>query len=116
MSEFWPSEVRLLSGKQTLAITFGANETFAIPAELLRVESPSAEVKGHGPGQEVLVLGKQNVKITRVEPVGHYAVRLIFDDGHSTGIFTWNILHELGRDAAEKLRSYRARVAAATSN
>ncbi len=116
MTEAWPSELRLAPDKRSLAVTFGPDELFHIPAELLRVESPSAEVKGHGPGQEILVLGKQDVRVLRVEPIGHYAVRLVFDDGHSTGIYTWPILYHLGKDPAQKLAGYRARVVASKAS
>jgi DUF971 family protein len=87
--------------------------TFDITAELLRVESPSAEVKGHGPGQEQLQWGKRDVAITKAEPVGNYAVRLMFSDGHSTGIFTWGYLEKLGREGDELLAAYVAKLEAA---
>jgi len=77
------------------------------------VHSPSAEVQGHGPGQGVLVTGKEQVDITGIEPIGHYAVRLIFDDGHSSGLYSWRILHELGREYPRKWQTYLARLAAA---
>jgi DUF971 family protein len=80
------------------SITYDSGEAFDLSAEYLRVESPSAEVKGHGPGQEQLVPGKRNVAVTRLEPVGTYAVRIIFDDGHSTGLYTWSYLAKLGRE------------------
>jgi DUF971 family protein len=110
MSDVWPTELRLSQQGRELKVTFDNGTSVAISAELLRVESPSAEVKGHGPGQEILVLGKQNVSITRIEPVGSYAVRLIFDDGHSTGIFTWSYLQKLGTDHDEMMQAYRNRV------
>jgi DUF971 family protein len=81
-----------------LAVIFDTNESFDLPAEYLRVESPSAEVKGHAPGEEQLVAGKRNVAITRLEPVGTYAVRIVFGDGHSTGLYTWDYLARLGRE------------------
>jgi DUF971 family protein len=84
-----------------------------LPFEYLRVHSPSAEVKGHGPGQEVLVLGKENVGIAAVEPVGQYAVKLVFDDGHDTGLFTWKYLHELGREYRANWARYLERRAGA---
>lgn len=93
----WPTEIKLLGGR-TLAVTFEDGARYELPAEYLRVESPSAEVQGHSPDQKVLVLGKRMVAITAVEPVGNYAVRLRFDDGHNTGIYTWEYLHLLGRD------------------
>ena len=84
----WPTELRLGSNGKALKLVLDTHEEFEISAELLRVESPSAEVKGHGPGQEKLIYGKADVSITNLEPVGTYAIRLIFSDGHSTGIFT----------------------------
>jgi DUF971 family protein len=94
----WPEELRLVQGGKTLAVTFDNGERHELGAEYLRVESPSAEVKGHGLGQEQLVWGKRNVKIARLEPVGTYAVRIIFDDGHSTGLYTWPYLLKLGHE------------------
>lgn len=95
MTEDWPSELRLKDKGATLQVSFESGLSFALDAEFLRVESPSAEVKGHGPGQEQLVWGKRNVRIARVEPVGNYAARLIFDDGHGSGLYTWNYLRDL---------------------
>ena len=92
-----PTEVRLKSADKRLEIDFDNGESFAYPAEFLRVESPSAEVKGHGPDQRVTVAGRRHVGITRLEPVGHYAVRIFFDDGHDTGIYSWDYLYEIGR-------------------
>jgi DUF971 family protein len=94
----WPSEIRLTSARDLLEITFDNGEKVALPAEYLRVSSPSAEVQGHGPNDRKVVGGKRHVLITGVEPVGNYAVRLIFSDGHSTGLYTWRYLLELGRD------------------
>lgn len=93
----WPTEIRLKKSERVLHITFDNGETLKLPAQLLRVESPSAEVQGHAPSQKVIVTGKENVAITQVEPVGHYAVRLIFDDGHKTGLYTWDYLYKLGQ-------------------
>ncbi len=112
----WPTELKVRETGRLLHITFEDGSSFDITAELLRVESPSAEVKGHGPGQEVLVSGKREVTITRVEPVGTYAVRLIFSDGHSTGIFTWPYLEKLGREGKELFTSYEAKLAEAGSS
>jgi DUF971 family protein len=92
----WPTELRLAKTKDALTVAFDDGGTFEIPSEMLRVMSPSAEVQGHSPEQRVLVGGKKTVKITGVEPVGNYAVRLQFDDGHNTGLFTWAYLHKLG--------------------
>lgn len=110
MSEPWPSELRLAQGGSALQVTFDSGETLALPAEYLRVESPSAEVKGHGPGQEQLVWGKRNVKIRKLEPVGTYAVRIVFDDGHSTGLFTWPYLLKLGRERDAIWQAYLAKL------
>jgi DUF971 family protein len=99
MSDPVPTEIKLRRVSRVLEVTFEDGACFELPFEYLRVHSPSAEVKGHGgPGQEVLVLGKENVGIRAVEPVGQYAVKLVFDDGHDTGLYTWKYLHELGRD------------------
>ena len=103
MSEPWPDELRLAADGAALNVRFDTGEQVALPAEYLRVESPSAEVKGHGPGQEQLVWGKRNVKISRLEPVGSYAVRIVFDDGHSTGLFTWPYLLKLGRERLDQV-------------
>ena len=100
-----PSEIRLLKDRRTLRVAFGG-DTYDIPAELLRVESPSAEVQGHDPSQKVTVSGKRNVEIIGVEPVGNYAVRLRFDDLHSTGIFSWELLERMGRDQAAMMQAY----------
>jgi DUF971 family protein len=94
----WPVEIRVHGAEKRLAVDFDDGASFSLPAELLRVESPSAEVQGHSPSQKVTVAGKKNVGISRVEPVGNYAVRIVFDDGHSTGIFSWGYLYRLGRD------------------
>lgn len=96
-----------------LAVTFDDGTHFDLPFEYLRVHSPSAEVKGHGPGQEVLVAGKQNVGLRRVDPVGQYAVRLVFDDGHDSGLYSWKYLHELGRNQEKNWTAYLGRLAAA---
>jgi DUF971 family protein len=98
MSEPWPEELRLKDHGRLLAIAFDTGERFELPAEFLRVESPSAEVKGHGPGQEVTVPGKRTVAIMRLDPIGNYAIRITFDDGHNTGLYTWTYLHKLGRE------------------
>lgn len=90
-----PLEVRLLADRKVLRVTFDAQTVVDYPAQLLRVESPSAEVQGHHPSQKIIVTGKENVCITALEPVGSYAVRLIFDDGHQTGIYSWDYLREL---------------------
>jgi DUF971 family protein len=105
-----PTDIKLRSRSRLIEVTFDSGERFELPFEYLRVYSPSAEVRGHGPGQETLQIGKHEVGITKVEPVGNYAVRLVFDDGHDTGLYTWAYLHELGRDRDEKWRQYLARL------
>jgi len=106
----WPEELRLRPGGQALAVLFDNGETFEFPAEFLRVESPSAEVKGHGKGQEITVPGKRNVRITQIEPVGNYAVRLVFSDGHMTGLFSWSYLLEIGRKQSSLWQAYLERL------
>jgi DUF971 family protein len=105
-----PTHLKLRTKSRLLEVTFDGGERFELPFEYLRVYSPSAEVRGHGPGQETLQLGKHEVAITAVEPVGNYAVRLVFDDGHDTGLYTWAYLHELGREHAAKWRHYLDRL------
>ena len=102
----WPTELRVKDKGDTLAITFDTGDSFTLSAEYLRVESPSAEVKGHGPGQEVTVAGKVLVKILNVEPVGNYAVKITFTDQHSSGIYSWNYLHKLGTEHDEIWAKY----------
>ncbi|MEM6711330.1 MAG: gamma-butyrobetaine hydroxylase-like domain-containing protein [Pseudomonadota bacterium] len=104
----WPKELRLLTGRQTLKVTFDDGEAADLPAELLRVHSPSAEVQGHGAETRRVLFDKQDVKIQRIEPVGSYAVRLIFDDGHDTGYYTWAFLDEFARTVREKRTAYDA--------
>jgi len=111
MPEPVPTEIRLRRASRVLEVSFDDGSRYELPFEYLRVHSPSAEVKGHGPGQEVLVLGKENVGIRAVGPVGEYAVKLGFDDGHDTGLYTWRYLHELGRERTEKWARYLARKA-----
>ena len=108
-----PTAIRLRTRSRLLEVSFADGAHFELPAEYLRVHSPSAEVQGHSPGEGVLVTGKEGVGIRAVEPVGHYAVRLLFDDGHDTGLYTWKYLHQLGRERAEKWASYLARKAQA---
>jgi DUF971 family protein len=107
-----PLEIKLRRAARLLEVTFEDGLRFELPFEYLRVYSPSAEVKGHGPGQETLVLGKEGVGVRAIEPVGQYAVKLVFDDGHDTGLYTWKYLFELGRDRQEKWARYLARRAA----
>jgi DUF971 family protein len=108
----WPSELRLNASKNALGVTFDNGEQYQLAAEYLRVESPSAEVQGHGPSQRQTVPGKRHVKIACLESVGHYAVRIIFDDGHDTGLYTWAYLRELGRKHDEKWPAYLEALAA----
>lgn len=107
-----PIEIKLRRAARLLEVTFEDGSRFELPFQYLRVYSPSAEVKGHGPGQETLVLGKEAVGIRAVEPVGQYAVKLVFDDGHDTGLYTWKYLYELGRDRDKNWSRYLARVEA----
>ena len=93
-----PESINLHQKSRILEIAFDDGQNFELSCEFLRVYSPSAEVKGHGPGQSVLQTGKENVSITNIEPVGHYAVKLIFDDGHDTGLYSWAYLYELGEN------------------
>jgi DUF971 family protein len=108
--DVWPTEIWLAPDKRSLRISFEGGEQVELTAELLRVESPSAEVQGHGPAERKVLGGKRNVHILRVDPVGNYAVRLIFDDGHSTGIYGWRFLLELGRRGEDAMRDYEARL------
>jgi len=102
------TEIRLNKAEGVLHVAFDDGARFALPAEYLRVESPSAEVQGHGPHQKQTVPGKRHVAITGIEPVGNYAVRLLFDDRHDTGIYSWEYLHELGREQARRWAAYLA--------
>jgi DUF971 family protein len=96
----WPKQLRVVSADKTLQVSFDDGNQFTIPFETLRVESPSAEVQGHSPDQKIAVTGKQDVIVTAAEPVGRYAVRLVFDDGHDSGLYTWDYLYALGQAAA----------------
>jgi len=104
----WPVELRLKKAEKRLDIEFDDGMRFSLPAEYLRVESPSAEVQGHGPSQKKIVSGRRHVKIAAVEPVGHYAIRIVFDDRHDSGIYSWSYLRELGDSYAEKWAAYQA--------
>ena len=95
----WPTDIVAKDQGRTLEVAFDDGKTVRLTAERLRVESPSAEVQGHGPGQKRTVTGKQAVRIVGMEPIGNYAVKLVFDDGHSTGLYTWDYLRRLGLDA-----------------
>lgn len=105
-----PTDIKLHQKSRVLELTFDDGARFKLPCEYLRAYSPSAEVRGHGPGQEVLQVGIENVNITNIEPVGTYAVCLHFDDGHSTGIYSWDLLHDLGVRHEELWRDYLARL------
>jgi len=108
----WPTELRLSKDKKTLTVAFEGGERFALPAEYLRVKSPSAEVQGHSPDERKTVPGKRNVMILEVQPVGNYAIRLVFDDMHSTGIFSWDYLLELGQSQPRYWQDYLDELAA----
>jgi DUF971 family protein len=108
-----PTELKLKRSRRELEISFPDGTAASLSAEYLRVHSPSAEVTQHGVGEGVLVVGKENVAIARIEPVGRYAVRLVFDDGHNTGLYTWPVLHELSRDRDRKWQRYLERLTAA---
>ena len=105
-----PTSVTVHQSSRVLEVGFDDGRTFRIPFELMRVYSPSAEVQGHGPGQETLQTGKRDVVITDIVPVGHYAVQPRFSDGHDTGIFSWDYLYHLGADQAELWARYEARL------
>jgi DUF971 family protein len=105
-----PTEIKLHQASRVLEIAFADGHTFRLPYELLRVYSPSAEVRGHGPGQETLQIGKRDVTITDVESIGHYALRPTFSDGHESGIFSWDYLYDLGLRQDELWRRYIERL------
>ena len=113
MADPWPLELLSKQQGRILNVRFDTGESFDLEAEYLRVESPSAEVKGHGPGQEQLVTGKRHVSISRLEAVGTYAVRLMFSDGHSTGLYTWPYLMKLGRERETIWAEYLGKLEAA---
>ncbi len=108
-----PTEITLRKSSKMLVVAFEDGSEFNFSFEYLRVHSPSAEVVGHGPGQETLQTGKENVAITAIDPVGHYAVRLVFDDGHDTGLYSWSYLHELGHNMEGNWKRYLDRLATA---
>ncbi len=112
MSTPWPTELRLRKDRKALTVAFDSGESFELPAEYLRVRSPSAEVQGHSPAERRTVGGKRDVALLELQPVGNYAVRLIFDDMHSTGIFSWDYLHELGLNRESYWRDYLAELKA----
>ena len=106
----WPLEIRVKSKEKMLEVDFDDGASFAIAAELLRVESPSAEIQGHGSGQKVTPAGRRHVGILNVEPVGNYAIKISFDDLHDTGIFSWQYLYDLGTNQKDLLDSYIERL------
>jgi DUF971 family protein len=108
-----PTDIKIRTQSRLLEVAFDDGARFELPFEYLRVFSPSAEVKGHGPGEGILQLGKQAVGVTGVEPVGNYAIRLLFDDGHDTGLYSWPLLYTLGRDRETNWRRYLERCAEA---
>ncbi len=108
-----PTEIKLRKKSRILDVTFDDGRHYELPWEYLRVYSPSAEVQGHGPGQQVLVTGKEDVAISSVEPVGNYAVKLTFDDGHDTGLYSWPVLYELAAELDTKWQNYLRRLEAA---
>ena len=105
-----PTEIKLHQKSRLLEIAFSDDRRFELPCELLRVYSPSAEVRGHGPGQEVLQVGKKNVEITDIQPVGSYAVQLVFSDGHDSGLYSWDYLYDLGINQETLWQQYLARM------
>jgi DUF971 family protein len=111
MTDPWPTELRLRKDRKALTVTFDGGERFELAAEYLRVRSPSAEVQGHSPSERRTVSGKENVAILEIHPIGNYAVRLAFDDMHSTGIFSWEYLFELGQNREKYWRDYLAELA-----
>ena len=110
-----PTDIKLRTTSRLLDVQFDDGSRYELPFEYLRVFSPSAEVKGHGGGEGVLLLDKQNVGISRLEPIGNYALRLHFDDGHNTGLYSWTLLHQLGRDRDANWGRYQQRCAEARS-
>jgi len=111
--DYTPTEIRLQTKSRQIVIAFDDGNRFELSFEFLRVHSPSAEVQGHGPGQEFLQTGKEQVQVTAIEPIGHYAVRLVFDDGHDTGLYTWKYLYDLGAERDSKWQAYLDRLKAA---
>lgn len=109
----WPSDLAFDREAKALVISFDDGARFSIPFELLRVYSPSAEVRGHRPSDAKLISGKQNVGVAKAEPVGRYAVRIGFDDGHDSGLFSWDFLYDLGRNQDKRMRDYMAKLAEA---
>ena len=109
----WPTDIKLHQTSRILEVTFEDGAHFHLPCEYLRVYSPSAEVRGHGPGQETLQIGKEKVNITSIEPMGNYAVKLLFSDGHNTGLYSWELLYDLGINQEANWQRYLERLAEA---
>ena len=105
-----PTELRVAKDRRALTVTFDGGERFEMSAELLRVESPSAEVQGHDPSQKKIIPGKSRVEILKVEPIGNYAVRLVFDDMHDTGIYSWETLHDMGSNSEALMETYLSKL------
>ncbi|MBY0429624.1 MAG: DUF971 domain-containing protein [Rhodospirillales bacterium] len=112
-TEIWPTEIKLNKADKALDVSFEDGKRFVLPAELLRVESPSAEVQGHSPAERKLISGRRHVGIMKVEPIGNYAVKLVFDDLHDSGIYTWQYLYHLGETKDEIWAGYLAELEAA---
>ena len=110
MATLTPTNIVMHQESRILDVEFGDADRFELPYEFLRVYSPSAEVRGHGPGQENLPTGKENVGISSIEPVGNYAIKIIFDDGHDTGLYSWDYLYELGRNRDALWQEYRRKI------
>lgn len=108
-----PLEIKLHQKSRVVEVSFDDGKVFRLSCEYLRVYSPSAEVRGHGPGQEVLQPGKKDVEITAIEPVGNYAVKIVFSDGHDTGLYSWDYLYELGKNEAKLWQQYVEKLAVA---
>jgi len=111
-TEHWPTEIRLKKEQKTLEVEFDDGNSFAFPAELLRVESPSAEVQGHNPAEKKVIPGRKHVGIISIETVGNYAIKINFDDLHDTGIFSWEFLYEMGQNQQAIWEGYLAAIAA----
>jgi len=105
-----PTEIKLHRQSRVLELSFDDGAQFKLPSEFLRVYSPSAEVRGHGPGQEVLLVGKETVNVKDIEPVGNYAIKLYFDDGHNTGLYSWEYLYKLGQEQTQLWQKYLDRL------
>ena len=111
-TEHWPTEIRLKKEQKTLEVEFDDGNLFAFPAELLRVESPSAEVQGHNPAEKKVIPGRKHVGIISIETIGNYAIKINFDDLHDTGIFSWEFLYEMGQNQQAIWEGYLAAIAA----